>query len=429
MELRPSAPATHVRYLVLAVATANAFLLYLDRLCMTATVHSASFQKELGLSPEQVGSVLSVFFLAYALGQLPAGFLADRFGPRRMLTCYILAWSLCTALTGFANGLAALLGVRLACGFAEAGAYPASARLITRWFPFHQRARANSVVAFGGRIGNALALWMTAIFILALGTWRPVLQIYGAVGLGLAALTWVVFRDRPDEHPWVNAGEHELIDSPPASKQPPFPWASLLTHRSLWFLSLGGLGMNLGWAFLVTWLPNYLTEVRGVDAATAGRDVSIALGCGLAGMLFGGWWCDALTRRFGARWGRRLPFLIGGAVAALLYLACPLLPSAAWVAAVCAVVAFAADSMVPPTWALGQDIGQEYVAATLAWTNMWGNLGASLIAKVIPTVRKSQFRFDDWREVFWLCAAGFVLLAVCLCFVDSEQKLKSEPGD
>jgi ACS family glucarate transporter-like MFS transporter len=427
MELRAPGSPTNVRYLVLAVATANAFLLYLDRLCMTATVQSDSFQREMGLDSQQVGSVLSAFFLAYALGQLPAGFLADRFGPRRMLAVYILLWSLCTALTGSVAGLATLLIVRLACGLAEAGAYPASARLITRWFPFAQRARANSVVAFGGRVGNALALWVTALFIVSLGSWRPVLQIYGAIGLLLSALTWTVFRNRPDEHPWANEEERALIDSPPPSTQPPFPWASLLAHRSLWLLSLGGLGMNLGWAFLITWMPSYLTEVRGVDKVTAGQDVTIALGCGLAGMLFGGWWCDFLTRRFGVRWGRRLPFLTGGALAATAYLLCPLLPTAAVVAVACAVVAFAADSMVPATWALAQDIGGEFVAATLAWCNMWGNLGASLIAKLIPTVRASHYRFADWREIFWLCAGGFVLLGVCICFVDGEQKLQAVP--
>src|SRR6478735_8838026 len=119
--------ATRVRYALLGVATANAFLLYLDRICMTTVVHSPSFIRELGLSQEDVGNVLSSFFFAYALGQLPAGWLADRFGPRRMLVAYIVLWSACTALTGFTAGLTALIVVRLACGLSEAGAYPASA--------------------------------------------------------------------------------------------------------------------------------------------------------------------------------------------------------------------------------------------------------------------------------------------------------------
>jgi MFS family permease len=140
---------------------------------MAAVVQSASFQQEMGLDKQRTGDILASFFFAYALGQMPAGWLADRFGPRRMLVAYIALWSLCTAFTGFAPGLLALVIVRCACGLAEAGAYPSSGLLISRWFPFHQLARANSVVTFGGRVGNSMALWLTAWAIAALGSWRP----------------------------------------------------------------------------------------------------------------------------------------------------------------------------------------------------------------------------------------------------------------
>lgn len=423
-----STGATRVRYAILGVATANAFLLYLDRICMGAVVQSASFQRELGLGREHVGDVLASFFFAYALGQLPAGWMADRFGPRRMLVLYILLWSACTAATGLAGNLAALIVLRFACGLAEAGAYPASGRLIARWFPFNQRARANSVVAFGGRVGNALALWLTAGAIAALGSWRPVLFVYGAVGLGLALATRIVFRDEPDAHPWTNAAERKLIshDAPSAAEgSPRSPWLALLRHRGLWLLSLGGIGMNMGWAFLITWLPAYLHEVRGLDLVTASKYVSIALGCGMAGMLFGGWWCDALTRWFGPRWGRRLPFLAGSTVAIGAYLACPALGSPVAVTVACGVVAFASDSVTPAVWTLSQDIGGRHAAATMAWSNMWGNLGASAVAKLIPLAIASSFHRADWSEVFWLCAGGFAVLGLAVLAVDSTEPLRA----
>src|SRR5947208_2985684 len=149
---------------------------------MAAVVQSASFQQEMAIDKLKTGDVLAAFFFAYALGQMPAGWLADRFGPRRMLVAYIALWSLCTAFTGFVTGLIALVIVRCACGLAEAGAYPSSGLLISRWFPFTHRARANGVVAFGGRVGNSMALWLTAGAIAALGSWRPVLWTYGAIG-------------------------------------------------------------------------------------------------------------------------------------------------------------------------------------------------------------------------------------------------------
>ena len=417
---------TSVRYAVLGVATANAFILYLDRVCMGAVVQSVSFQRELGLGKDRIGDVLAVFFFAYAIGQTPAGYLADRFGPRRMLVTYILLWSICTALTGFVGGMVGLIVVRSACGLAEAGAYPASSLLVTRWFPFAQRGRANSVVAFGGRTGNSLALWLTAGAIAALGSWRPVLWIYGAIGLALALATLIVFRDDPATHPWANEAERELIrrDAPPVKAlRRKSPWLALLRHRGLWFLNLGTIGMNIGWAFLITWLPTYLQEVRGLDPITASRYVSIALACSLGGVLFGGWWCDVLTRRFGRTWGRRLPFLTGSSVAMAAYLLCPLLGTPIAVAVACGIVAFATDSMVPAVWALAQDIGGTHVASTLAWSNMWGNFGASAIAKLIPFILATSLHFTDWREIFWLCAGGFALLGVAAMLVDSAKPL------
>src|SRR5262249_4427257 len=145
---------------------------------------------------------------------------------------------------------------------------------------------------------------------------------------------------------------------------------------------------------------------------------------GLGGMLFGGWWCDLVTRRFGQRWGRRLPFLTGSAVCIVAYLLCPLFTSPLAIAVACSVVAFASDSVGPAVWAISQDIGGRYVASTLAWSNMWGNFGASAVARLIPFILATRLHYSDWREIFWLCAFAFVLLGVALLFVDSTRSLQ-----
>ena len=419
---------TRIRYALLAVATANAFLLYLDRICMSAVVQSPAFQSELNLSRGSTGDILATFFFAYALGQLPAGYLADRFGPRKMLVAYIVLWSMATAFTGLTSTLFAMLAVRAACGLAEAGAYPASALVISRWFPLTHRARANAVVSFGGRVGNAIALWLTALAIANFGSWRLVLVVYGVGGLALAALTHLVFRDRPAHHPWVNDAERDLIGPPPPTPPPGFPIREVCHHPRLWLLNCGMLGLNFGWAFLITWLPAYLIEVRGLDQVSASRNVSIALTAGMAGMLFGGWWCDQLTQRFGQTWGRRLPFLTGCSLAAAAYIACPLLPGPLAVTVACALVAFSADSVMPAVWAIGQDIGGSNVASTIAWSNMWGNFGASMVAKLIPMIIATTWHRADWSEIFWLCAGAFVMLALCSLAVDSTRTLRVQPA-
>ncbi|MCH2129071.1 MAG: MFS transporter [Pirellulaceae bacterium] len=154
---------TQVRHGVVGSLVAMSFLLYLDRFCVG--IAEPFIKQDLNLSTFQVGIFFSVFFLTYALGQVPAGWLSDRFGARGMLTLYILTWSFFTAMMGFCYGFASLLLMRAAYGAGQAGAYPTSASVVSKWVPFSNRGFASSLVAFGGRLGVAIAPVLTAVFI------------------------------------------------------------------------------------------------------------------------------------------------------------------------------------------------------------------------------------------------------------------------
>src|SRR5262245_60342583 len=156
---------TRVRYLVVGLATLTSLLLYLDRFCIG--IAERYIKEDLGLSNDQMAWVLSAFFWTYALAQVPSGTLSDRYGPRLMLTVYVLSWSLFTGLTGLAAGFVMLLAFRLGCGLAQAGAYPTSAALVGRWVPASARGTASALVSVGGRLGGFLAPVLTALLIVA----------------------------------------------------------------------------------------------------------------------------------------------------------------------------------------------------------------------------------------------------------------------
>jgi sugar phosphate permease len=425
MDQRP----TRVRFAVVAAAVAMAFILYLDRICLGEIVKSASFKAEMPLEKEQVGTILGGFFLAYALCQVPGGWASDRFGGRRMLTIYILGWSVMTAATGFAGGFWGLLLARLGCGAFEAGAYPTCGGLIRRWMPFSSRARANSVVALGGRVGGAIAPLLTAWMIVAFGNWRPALVIDGVAGIAIAAAWWWIVRDRPEEHPWVNAAERAILPATAAERPPSLAalggtLAAICRTRSVWLISLVQAAVNVGWAFLVTWLPTYLAEARGVEAIAGGRMVTVVLACGMVGMFCGGFLCDWTTRRLGRRWGRVAPIVIGGGLACAAYLACPWMPTAGGVVACCAAVSFANDLGVAAVWAFSQDVGGRNAGTVAGWGNMWGNLGASLSAKLLPWVIARWDADKDWREVFLVCAASYVVAIVAALGIDPRRPIE-----
>ncbi|MBI1900535.1 MAG: MFS transporter [Planctomycetia bacterium] len=154
---------TRVRWLIVAVSTLMAVLLYLHRNYLGFA--ETFIKQDLQLSDDQIGNILAIFYVAYGLGQVPAGWLTDRFGARKMLTLYILIWSVFTALTGFATGFLSLLLFRFGFGLGQAGAYPAASSLLRKWVEFPKRGLASAVVSSGGRIGGVLAPVLTGYMI------------------------------------------------------------------------------------------------------------------------------------------------------------------------------------------------------------------------------------------------------------------------
>jgi nitrate/nitrite transporter NarK len=154
-----------VRHRVVFVSFLVSALLYIDRFVLTYV--QTYVRDDLGLTQRQAGWLLSAFFWSYALAQVPSGWLTDRYGPRRMLTLYVIAWSAGTALMGWVYGFAMLLATRLAIGIAQAGAYPACASVVGRWVPVQSRGIANAIVTFGGRLGSGITPMVTAMLLMA----------------------------------------------------------------------------------------------------------------------------------------------------------------------------------------------------------------------------------------------------------------------
>jgi len=165
-DFKPPGPVSRIRYFVVFVSMLMAVLLYLDRFCVSFAADY--IREDLDLSQNQVAWMFSIFFWSYALAQVPSGWLSDRYGSRIMLSLYIISWSLFTLLTGVVSGLIGLLIMRLACGLGQAGAYPTSASVVSKWIPLSGRAAASSIVALGGRCGGAIAPVLTAVLMVTL---------------------------------------------------------------------------------------------------------------------------------------------------------------------------------------------------------------------------------------------------------------------
>ncbi len=280
--------------------------------------------------------------------------------------------------------------------------------------PISRRGVANSAVSLGGRAGGVLAPILTpllmgwaAVTFVGVDRWRPAFMVYAAVGVVWAVAFWWWFRDTPREHAGCNAAEIALIEPGEAPTHDSelaggaIPVRAMLANRGLLLLAVICFFTNVGWIFLVTWLPTYLIDVHAMSG-TSGRVLYRLDRGGRHGRcLSGGVATDWLIRRVGLAWGRRLPGIVGHGGAALLSgRVLGARRSASHRGAAVIAASFLGDFALGGVWASFQDIGGPYAGTVLGFANMCGNIGA---ASAISLIGRLQ---AGYRLAGRLCAGG-----------------------
>jgi MFS family permease len=475
--LPSSIRATRIRYGVLAFACTLSMITYLDRVCMGSAakwiIHDLGLHSEADLK-----WVFAAFGFAYALFEVPSGWLGDVFGPRLVLVRIVLWWSLFTALTGciglhaggyVLGGVGTLMVVRFLFGMGEAGAYPNITRALHNWFPFRQRGSAQGAVWMSGRLMGGLTplLWaalveglgtaavttagatMAAPFLAPILTWRSAFWAFGLIGLTWAVLFFWWFRNRPEENPQVNAAELALIradDAHPQAGHAGVPWLRILRSRNLWFLCLMYACQSYGWYFNITYLPIFLETQFGVEKTSLLGAIYKGgpLWMGAAGCLVGGLLTDWFIRRTGnRRLGRKLFGVIGHALAGLCFVACPFAHNVFWMFLAISLSAFCADLTMGSSWASCQDIGRRYSAIVAGFMNMIGNVGGAIgplfsgyvldrylraaaaglhvTVEQLPAAARSAALMEGYRTNFWIFAGTFVIGVLCWTQIDATR--------
>jgi MFS transporter, ACS family, glucarate transporter len=370
--MRPS----NVRRLVMVGLFLLSIITYLDRVCIS--VAAPAMQKELGMTPSQLGLVFGIFTLAYGLLEVPGGWMGDRFGPRRVLTRIVVWWSVFTALTGTVTNFTMLLAVRFLFGAGEAGAYPNSSAAISRWFPTVERARAHGLVWMASRLGGALAPLLVIPLQRAFG-WRSVFHIFSVVGLIWAVGWYIWFRDDPKEKSGVNEAELVIIGAGGDSR-PRLPFRAILSDPNLWAVMLMYHCFCYGSYWYIAWTPTYLVEAKNMSGATLAAYSALPFLLGALANGVGGLVGDSLVKKLGLKAGRRIVGMAGVGLGGVFMLA-SLFIGNAYVAATVLALGFAAsDFMLPTCWAVCLDIGKESAGTVTGAMNMAGQMGATLMS-------------------------------------------------
>ena len=362
------------RSLVLAALFVLSLILYIDRAAISTA--KGPIATELALSDRQMGAVFSAFALGYAAAQIPSGWLADRIGPRRALAIVVVLWSLFTSLTGAMKGLTPLLAVRFLFGVAEAGAFPGSARVFYNWLPAAERGIANGILFSGALLGGAVAFPIGA-WLLEHHSWRGTFYMLGIPGV-LWAIGWMIwFRDYPREKM-----AHEAAD---AAGQPPV--GSVLGSRGMLLAMFQYFAGNFTFYICISWMHPYLIEHYSLTPSQAARYSMIPLLCGASSNWVAGFVVDSIYKSSWHAWSRRLPGVVGFALATA---------GVSWVAfadsATSAIIGFAmatfgVEMTISPSWAFCLDIGGKRSGTVSATMNTAGNLGGFVSTNAFPLLR------------------------------------------
>ena len=417
-EVRPARPSIG-RWYILVLISLMYLITYLDRVNISTAAPVIS--KEFGFDKITMGIIFSAFVWAYALFQVPGGWLGDRFGARNVLTIIVSYWSLMTAATAAATSAVSFVVIRFLFGIGEAGAFPGATRAMQLWYPRHERGFVQGITHSASRVGAAIAPPIGVWIMTTLG-WQAVFYISGVVGIVWAFCWYLAYRNLPEEHGLVNRAELEHIrgrdgrgnvNHAQIGSKAGVPWRTLLRSPNMWAIMCAYFTyVYCLWIFL-SWLPSYLVDFRHFTLLKVGFLASLPLWAGVIGDTVGGLATDSLLKRSGnTKFARRVVAIVG-MLGCAVFIVPAALAEDGYTAVYCLTAAmFFLECTIGPSWAVPMDVGGGHSGTISGMMNMAGNIGGALS----PIVFGVLVQFGSWEAPFILAAGLLVVGAIVWAF-------------
>ena len=354
---------------ILAMLVILGVVTFLDRI--NISVAGSSIMKDLNLSAAEWGWVQSAFILSYGLMQIPMGAYGDRHGHRKVLTQIVLWWSLFTAFTGLAGGLASLLIIRFMFGVGEAGSSPCSTGVISRWFEKNEVGKAQGYVWAASRMGGALTPFVVIPVMAWLG-WRAAFWLLGGLGIIWAVVWYVMYRDKtPLQLP--RGGEQQ--EASPRGGTEGVSWNKILRNRQFWTICAMYFFYAFGSWFFFSWFPTFMELGRGFAKSELTYAVAVPFIMSMIGNITGGYLTDKISAKYGLKVGRKALGTSSLAISALCMFLAAFIPGKMAVFVFLSLCFGIFDLMLPSAWALCIDLGKQHAGAISGAMNTFGNIG------------------------------------------------------
>jgi sugar phosphate permease len=421
------------RWYILGLICLMYLITYLDRVIMANT--APEIRKEFGFDNATMGWILSSFVWAYALFQVPGGWLSERFGPRAVLAGLVAYWSAMTAAIGLATGWYSFMILLFLLGTGEAGAFPGATRAMQMWYPRRERGFCQGFTHSASRLGAAIAPPIIALIIATLG-WRWAFYICGAVGLLWSVAWYMGYRNLPEEHTIVNAAEMEHIrgldergrlnPAALAKDRETVPWSTLLLSPNMWAIMCAYFTYVYSLYIFLAWLPSYLINGRHLAPEEGRLLSSLPLSAMVIGNIVGGLATDWLLHKTGSTRFARRSVAITGMLASAAFALLAAVVEDAHTAVYCLTAGgFFLECTIGASWAVPMDTGGKYSGTVSGMMNMFGNFGGALSPVVFGYIAQQ----GNWQAQFFIAAALLVLGSLIWGFwLDPECSVVEKRG-
>jgi ACS family glucarate transporter-like MFS transporter len=420
-EIQKQGKRTNYRWTLAIFAFLATFVAYLDRVNMA--VATPSIMKELHFTKVQIGTLQTVFFVFYALLQVPSGTFTEFFGHRKVVPLGLCFWSIFTCLTAACRSFGAWIVVRTLFGVGEAPVYPGLSAAYPNWFPKKERGKAISFMLAGAKFGPVIGIPLSTLIMVHYG-WRPVFVSFGVLGIVLAVAYYLLLTNYPHESRYVNKAEVEYINDGKVAtdtKKVMPPWSDFFRSGQFW--AIGGqftAAIYINYMFLA-WLPVYLLEahhfsLKQMGFAAAIPELGYALGnifCGtLSDFLIGKGWAGSKSRAwFGGVGlllccaGLYMTAIVDGKIATILWLTFALASLGATMNA---------------SWTTCADVAGKFAGTVSGWMNFCGNV----VGAAAPLITGWVVTRYGWTSAIMLSATWAIVGAVIWIFVKPGIPLK-----
>ena len=377
-------------------------ILTVSLVILCQVVHGISFsamplllpliREDLQITFTQAGLLSAAATFSYALGQIPAGFLSDRYGPKRLFFIGLLGWSVFSVLLGLIEVFWLAVISQLLAGTFRALLFAPGMSLLASWFPPERRATAMSLYMLGGFAGT-IVLSLGGPLLAAAYGWRPAFMLMAAIGIAAA----FVYRHYAREKPRTGTAQHLTLADV----------AQLFSHRIMWVCSgLQFVRFAVVTAYMV-WLPSLLVVDRGLSVQHAGFIVAMAAAFTAPSNTLGGYVSDRL---------RNPPLIIGGALAVLACTAAllPFTHSLPLLLLLIAVNSIFLQFYFGPLFLVPVEVlGPRIAGTATGFSNLFANIGGFLTAWAMGAIKDQSGSFTTgFLIISVICMIGVALAAL-----------------